>query len=337
MGEKDMYDEILDRVVPSKYLREYLKRLGPCMGVSYIEDIVYCSPVSIDTKLEILESIKDIVEQDEHNKTLSDGTKQAEDWVKFRHEARLEDYDRQIKTIKKSLELKEGEGVFSVEICGLYEIEDIDNLSFEIITSTFKGALDYIDKWYSTEEQRNVWASITRWIMYKGEYMPTCIYTVHNGVIINSCFSDEYVEDAGLRTHIDDREIHTYVPYKPGDLLEVKGGPFVPDQRIVIIDIGDNWDCCCVQGMYLDEDDGEIRIRAVKHGMIRYYMKSFMEVSPLYTADFFVGPLKPEEAILKKVSDFLGGDEKKGRKMLLDNMFGWTEEEMSEWIENYRG
>jgi hypothetical protein len=37
------------------------------------------------------------------------------------------------------------------------------------------------------------------------------------------------------------------------------------------------------------------------------------------------------------VSDFLGGDEKKGRKMLLDHMFGWTEKEMSEWIENYRG
>jgi hypothetical protein len=77
-----------------------------------------------------------------------------------------------------------------------------------------------------------------------------------------------------------------------------------------LLKIGDNSDCCCVQGLALGPD-GEWLSGALKHGYLQHGYSP--KVSPLYTATLYEGELSEEEQILKEISDIIGGSEEKGR------------------------
>lgn len=108
-------------------------------------------------------------------------------------------------------------------------------------------------------------------------------------------------------THCD---LYLPVPFHPGDIVTVDCRPFAPVEHAVILEVGDNRDCCCLQAMFR-EYDGTWATGAVKHGHIfpGFYSPG---ISPLYRIAAFHGELPEEERLLEKVSRYLDGDEGRG-------------------------
>lgn len=95
-----------------------------------------------------------------------------------------------------------------------------------------------------------------------------------------------------------------------GDIVTADCRPFAPVSHIVILEVGDNRDCCCLQALYRN-GDGVWDIGAVKHGHV---LPNFQlpGISLLYRLAIFRGQLPKEERLLEKVSRYLSGDEGRG-------------------------
>ena len=102
------------------------------------------------------------------------------------------------------------------------------------------------------------------------------------------------------------------VPFRPGDILTLDCRPFAPVKHALLLEVGDNRDCCCLQALCRDEKSGCWITGAVKHRSLF----SGPEVDPLYTPVYrlarFTGDLPPKEQSLLAVQQAMGGDEAKG-------------------------
>jgi hypothetical protein len=105
--------------------------------------------------------------------------------------------------------------------------------------------------------------------------------------------------------------INLPVPFKPGDIVEVDGFPYGPKYRMVIVEIGDNEDCCCLQGLAKNRE-GYWHVGAVKHGHVSY--DTYPQFSPLYTIKTYTDDLVEDERVLYRVKDYIAGDDGKGRR-----------------------
>lgn len=106
------------------------------------------------------------------------------------------------------------------------------------------------------------------------------------------------------------QDLNLPVPFHAGDIVTVDCRPFAPVGRAVILEVGDNRDCCCLQALYRNVD-GSWNTGAVKHGHIlpgRYPSR----ISPLYRMAAFRGRLPKEEELLEKVRQYLNGSEERG-------------------------
>ena len=99
------------------------------------------------------------------------------------------------------------------------------------------------------------------------------------------------------------------IPFHAGDIVTIDCRPFKPLQYAVILEIGDNADCCCVQALCSTETDRWI-VGALKHGSL-FFHNGFC-LSPLYR----LGPCSrlslEKRAVLHAVREYIAGDEKKG-------------------------
>lgn len=104
------------------------------------------------------------------------------------------------------------------------------------------------------------------------------------------------------------------VPYKAGDIVSFDITPFAPQNLGVILEIGDNKDCCCLQALVknVTAKDGAWRIGAVKHNTI--FSHNGM-ISPLYRIESFRNSKLKLDRVLLDVSRFIDGNESKGRAL----------------------
>jgi len=107
-------------------------------------------------------------------------------------------------------------------------------------------------------------------------------------------------------------DLNLPVPFKAGDIVEVDLYPFADKRIMEILEIGDNFDCCCLQAIGKNSD-GAWNIGAVKHGHAG--MNILPCVSPLYTMKIYKGELPHDLKILELVSNFIGGSEENGAKL----------------------
>lgn len=107
-----------------------------------------------------------------------------------------------------------------------------------------------------------------------------------------------------------DRDLNLPVPFHSGDIVTIDCRPFTPVSHAVILEVGDNYDCCCLQALY-HADDGIWDTGAVKHGYI-LPKHTLTGLSPLYRLSSFYGKLQDEERLLERVSRYLNGDESRG-------------------------
>ena len=98
-------------------------------------------------------------------------------------------------------------------------------------------------------EDTNIWHSLEIWKSDEaGNLKCDLEFYLLKGEPV-SFWADWYsnINDSGFEMNGD---LSLPVPFQPGDLLEVGIEPFCPKQRVLVTDIGDNWDCCCLQVAY---------------------------------------------------------------------------------------
>jgi hypothetical protein len=89
-------------------------------------------------------------------------------------------------------------------------------------------------------------------------------------------------------------------PFQAGDIVNADCRPFAEDRRVLILDIGDNRDCCSLQCLFITPD-GTMSIGAFKHNdFLRDDEMS--HISGLYRAERFTGALLEEESPLDEIS-----------------------------------
>ena len=288
-----MYDKYLDQFVPSKEMADYLKTYDHT--ISGIGKIIFYSARPIMEKYEALKEVGPSI--------LASG-----------YEYDIEDYNNFIKSIEMALEFKDAEGVFTVEVHFFDDETTKDDCNFESVCASYDDVVDFIQEDLEiceTQPQDIHWFEVTKWVKNKqGKYVSACLYVfAHNeliGVEIDDDFMHEHVSYYGTD------ELNLPVPFKSGDIVEVDGYPYTPKKRLLIMEVGDNWDCCCLQGLF-QEYDGKWKTAAVKHNWIGF--ETFPQMSPLYTMHTYTGPLEGNDAFLKEVSDWIAGDEEKASKL----------------------
>ena len=135
-------------------------------------------------------------------------------------------------------------------------------------------------------------------------------------------------------------DVNLPVPFHAGDIVTIDCRPFAPVSHAVILEVGDNRDCCCLQALYY-AGNGTWDMGAVKHGHVFPNGRS-PALSPLYRLASFHGQFPKEERLLEQVSRHINGEKERGSALwnyifdLCDYMKKRTviEEQILSYIEN---
>lgn len=289
-----MYEKYIEKFMPSREMQDYLKteELSP----QKLTELIYYAPCTLTDKLGALEELPE--QTDCENK---------EELALYA--------GRCVRNIKDALTLLDAEGIFSIEP-GYYSDETKQtSIYFDTICATYDDVLDFVNQNTELTVLKPAcprWINVTKWLKDEnGKYKEVCDYVMVCGELwycnLDHSFYKDYAEHMDFYGLSD---VNLPVPFQPGTLVEVDGFPYGPKMRMVLVEIGDNNDCCCLQG-FAKNEEGRWSVGAVKHGMVGY--RIFPQVSPLYTIHTYRGKLTEEEKILLKVEAYIDGKEEKGR------------------------
>lgn len=194
-------------------------------------------------------------------------------------------------------------------------------LTWEHILERIREYLGY----FEDEEKELIWFQVEKWSpdgtgRLKNEYD----YIVFGTEVC--CFSHNTSSSWDWLEFSTDVNVNLPVPFHAGDIITIDCRPFAPVSHAVILEVGDNWDCCCLQALYR-EGDGSWDIGAVKHGAVS--PNHFLGLSPLYRLASFHGQFPEEERLLEEVSRYIDGEENWGAA-LCDHIYQLSDERRKE-------
>jgi hypothetical protein len=311
-----MYDEYIEKFMPSKEMREYLKKVK--LVPWQLSEMIYFSPNPINDKLN---AMKKLLEQAriERNTELIEETKIC------------------VRNMEDALNLLVVDGIFTIDQ-GYFSDRSLDTESggLETLCEQYADVVDFIKKdmeYCEVKADDLIWYDVTKWTKDEnGKYKEQCDYVFINGELVyidlDSGFYSDYMKHISFYMSSN---LNLPVPFKPGDIVEVDEYPYGPQYRMLIIMVGDNWDCCCVQGIARNKD-GLWDLGAVKHGMVG--LQNYPQLSPLYTIKTYHGEYTEDEKILLEAQAYLNGDERKGEKLqeVMSLMDAVTNEEFEELL-----
>ena len=292
-----MYRDYLEKCMPSVMMQTYLKTVE--LADWQIVDLIMYAPVSIGTKLEEL------------RKVYADAKERQDE--ELLHKSYIG-----IRNIEEAIHFLKTDGVFIVEPSYFDEETKDTEGFFDNVCASIEDVQEYIRNDLEIgeiEPEALKWYGISKWAKNaSGKYVEACRYIIARDEIIYSEVDDgvselDYPDIYNISMMAN---LNVPVPFRVGDLLEFNGYPFGPKCHVLILDIGDNWDCCCVQGLALD-DKGLWTCGAVKHGMVS--LNYFPKISYLYSAKLYDGELEANERILLTIKDYIRNDEQVGRKI----------------------
>lgn len=103
------------------------------------------------------------------------------------------------------------------------------------------------------------------------------------------------------------------VPFQPGDIILADCRPFSKERRVIILEIGDNSDCCCVQCLYF-LPNGKVGCGALKHNHFHDFREN-SHISGLYRARCWSEELPESEAPFAILSKAIKAKPTLGRKI----------------------
>lgn len=274
---------------PSEEMRNYLREHFDELGSSQLIEIIVGAHMPIAYKAELM---NELTERFPHPFEELDGYYDFEVYVKLYQKAfndmRIADDEKAIYLLQR-----------------YYYDEEDGAIPF----FTFEDARNYIpidveEQACDEEDADRYWYEIEKWDGFADE---KCKYTLsRKGVIWNyDNYSDELLDAiVKHRFGVCNKDLNLPVPFSVGDVITVDCRPSALVSHAVLLNVGDNRDCCCVQGLYVKQD-GTVDYGALKHGHAQDFMAFSPEISPLYNAARFYGELPPEEAFMKELGEIL--------------------------------
>ncbi len=306
-----MKDKILD-LFQSDEMKNYLDENFDDLSLSQINNIICGARISLEDKLLILEELKE-----------------TDEIYKNSYKA--------INNALSQLELKESE-IYILKGQGI----DADNLNDSEISpkiyecfpfNNSEKVIEYIKESccqlfeYNTFEELCDWFVLEKWTLSElGIYEKIIDYYISlKGDIWFYKFDYDYkkkykknpnksqvIKKLDVCSHNEDLNLPT--SFKVGDILTIDCRPFAELRKVLVVEIGDNRDCCCLQGLYIDNQD-EIHIGAIKHNSVFREYECIPKISSLYKAKISEDELSERDKPLQIISKYLNGDEEKGKQL----------------------
>lgn len=294
---RDLYIDSINKFIESVQMKKYLVENVDILQKWQIIDLICGARASLTDKYEMLKKLSE-KETDEDKEERNSATSAA----------------KNAKSALEELVLNSGEVFLKME-CGYdYEIKEKKLYGAEPCFS-LEPVMRYINEEY-TELEEDEKKDAVYWYELE-KYVPDDVEKLDNSYAYTIAPNGEiwFVEKEYLRygDFASSQDLNLPVPFEIGDIITIDCRPFAPLKHAVIVKIGDNWGCCSVQCMWVD-NDGDIYGGALKHSSV-FDDKTFILVSPLYRAEVYEGELSEKEACLKDISKHVYRDEEKGRAL----------------------
>lgn len=223
---------------------------------------------------------------------------------------------REVNTALRALDTKPGEFFYLKSGWPDYEEgwADIDPIApYPDLERAMRGIQQFLEEEECIEEDC-YWFLLEKWVLNEmGNYVCPYVYTVAKGEVHYFEKKDKKaprIDIFSSSTFFESTHLNLPIPFRPGDIVQLDCTPFAFRANAVILEVGDNKDCCCVQVIFRIED-GTWSAGALKHGhgFSQHYTPM---LSPLYRLSTVRQELAQEEKILEEVSKFVAGSDKKG-------------------------
>lgn len=206
-----------------------------------------------------------------------------------------------------SVDMDTDNNVFNVYLLHQHEYAEADDNTLQDSRpfSSFASAIKYIrersDEWLWGEniDEALIWFTIEKWVGNdQTSLKATYIVSKYGEVWDYKQEQTELPYEFGIRNALG---LYLPVPFAAGDVIAIDCRPFVPFKHGVIVSIGDNHDCCCVQCLYA-KSDGTLNIGALKHsnvfddGVTPY-------ISPLYSVQNVQGSLPADDEYFGEIGN----------------------------------
>ncbi len=266
----------LETFIPSPEMRAYLSDPALWDPVSVTETVL-CAPAPLETKAA---------------------------WLTGEDKRRVDDAIREMKT------LRDGD-IFTLSAAWFDEEIFNEKQAFEGPVSSFEKAIEMIRLEREEEEADEdscEWYVLEKWrLEASGNYARAYTFTL---------FGDEAVffkkeGDRPSRTV----DLNLPVPFEVGDLPTVDCRPFAPPVPALLLEKGDNRDCCCLQILYRDLYTRKWKVCALKHGLVLNAVEGSYTppLSPLYRLSRL--DLPKDDGALRQTGKALAGNDSKGRAL----------------------
>ena len=316
--------DVLQTFLPSDAMRRYLA--GAPLTKRQISELVCGAPVPLTDKLRWMEYLaaKENLLQDIPSESLFLMEPSAGGFMERRMIG--DSFSYQAEQIKLALEElgTSAEAVFL--LIEAWHDEEIDDRKISAGTPFFNAddALEYIrhDMDSAGEDYNNLcWYELQKWkpstdpVSGKASYVHGYTYYFLKD---RACFFEKLEETRepylflpkSRRYAEDGQHLNLPVPFCAGDIVRVDCRPFQPERPAVLLEVGGNTDCCCVQALCRGQN-GTWTLGALKHGSLFSNATCFL--SPLYRLEVCPKPLPESDCLLQNIQDFIAGDEKRGR------------------------
>lgn len=323
---------LLKCFIPSVSMREYLAEKK--LNKHNLSAIIRGSAVSLEKKLQWLrllagrENVFAEIANKLQDKNATENKIFAVRSALFTIKNSFAEDAGQIRRALQELTLKPGEIFNLVEAWYDDELRDRKTDSGMPVLSLEK-ALDYIYydiKECEIEKSCTCWYELQKWVPNAdGTMSHTYTYYLWQNQIIYFekteavNFDEEKSESISYlfepktyRYSSDSQNLNLPIPFHVGDIVTIDCRPFHPVHHAVILEVGNNIDCCCVQALCSTET-GTWLLGALKHGNI--FLNDFFVVSPLYRLAECTEPLPEQEKLLYQLREYLAGDEECGRSI----------------------
>ena len=316
--------DVLRAFLPSDAMRRYLA--GVPLTKRQISELVCGAPVPLTDKLRWMEYLaaKENLFSDRPSESLSLREQSAADPAA--RQTVEASFSYQAKQIKLALE-ELGTGAEAVFLLiEAWHDEELDDRKISAGTPFFNAddALEYIryDMDSAGDDYSNLcWYELQKWklstdpVSGKASYVHGYTYYFLKD---RACFFKKLEETRepylflpeSRRYAEDGQHLNLPVPFCAGDIVCVDCRPFRPERPAVLLEVGDNTDCCCVQALCRGQN-GTWTLGALKHGNLFSNVTCFL--SPLYRLEVCPKPLPESDCLLQNIQDFIAGDEKRGR------------------------
>lgn len=316
--------DVLRAFLPSDAMRRYLA--GAPLTKRQISELVCGAPVPLTVKLHWIKYLaaKENLFSDRPSESLSLREQSAAGpAARQTVEASFSYQAKQIKLALEELETG-AEAVFL--LIEAWHDEELDDRKISAGTPFFNAddALEYIryDMDSAGDDYSNLcWYELQKWkpstdpVSGKASYVHSYTYYFLKD---RACFFEKLEETREpylflpkSRCYAEDgQHLNLPVPFCAGDIVCVDCRPFQPERPAVLLEVGGNTDCCCVQALCRGQN-GTWTLGALKHGNLFSNATCFL--SPLYRLEVCPKPLPESDCLLQRIQDFIAGDEKRGR------------------------